>query len=69
MNIKTAILTACGLVLGAAALAAGEPLPAWAYPWAPEIKLPVEDGVARRVPGSAAVYSVTQINDLFAAVV
>ena len=69
MKIKTATLTACGLVLGATAFAAGEPLPAWAYPWAPEIKLPVDDGVARRVPGSAATYSLTQINDLFAAVV
>ena len=47
----------------------GEPLPAWAYPWAPDVKRPVDDGVARRVPGSTATYSVTQINDLFAAVV
>ena len=69
MKIKTAILTACGLVLGATALAAGEPLPAWAYPWAPDVKPPVDDGVARRVPGSTATYSLTQIDDLFATVV
>lgn len=54
MNARTPSLTVLGLVLCAAAFAAGEPLPAWAYPWAPEIQLPVDDGVARRVPGSAA---------------
>lgn len=73
MSARILILTALGLVLGATAtttaFAAGEPLPAWAYPWAPDVNLPVDDGVARRVPGSAATYSVTQINDLFAAVV
>lgn len=69
MNARTTILTALGLVLGTCAFAAGEPLPSWAYPWAPDVKRPVDDGVARRVPGSAAVYSVTQINDLFATVV
>ena len=69
MNIRTMILTVLGLVLGTFAFAAGEPLPTWAYPWAPDVKRPVDDGVARRVPGSTATYSVTQINDLFAAVV
>ena len=73
MSARILILTALGLVLGATAtttaFAAGEPLPAWAYPWAPDVNLPVDDGVMRRVPGSAATYSVTQINDLFAAVV
>ena len=73
MNARTITLSALGLVLAttvfASAFAAGEPLPSWAYPWAPDVKPAVDDGVARRVPGSAAVYSVTQINDLFAAVV
>jgi cytochrome c553 len=73
MNARTLVLTVVSLVLGTTsvvnAFAAGEPLPAWAYPWAPEINLPVDDGVTRRVPGSTAAYSVTQINDLFAAVV
>lgn len=68
MKVKTKILTAFGLALGTAAFAAGE-LPGWAYPWAPEVKLPVDDGVARRVPGSTATFSLTQIDDLFAAVV
>lgn len=69
MKIRTKILTALGLAVGTAAFAAGELLPAWAYPWAPEVNLQVDDGVARRVPDSAASYSVTQINDLFATVV
>ena len=69
MNRRKVILMAAALVLGCRAFAAGEPLPTWAYPWAPDVKRPVDDGVARRVPGSTATYSVTQINDLFAAVV
>ena len=69
MDARTLTLTALGLVLSTFAFAAGEPVPAWAYPWAPDVKPLVDDGVARRVPGSAATYSLTQINDLFAAVV
>jgi cytochrome c553 len=69
MKIRIATLTMCGVVLGASASVFGDPLPAWAYPWAPEIPLPADDGVARRVPDSNAIYSLTQINDLFGVVV
>lgn len=47
------------------ALGAEEP-PAWAYPVnPPNIKLPPDDGVPRRVPNSTATYSLTQIRDRF----
>ncbi len=47
--------------------AAEEP-PAWAYPMrAPDFKPRAEDGILRRVPGSSATYSVTQLHDLFQA--
>jgi cytochrome c553 len=41
------------------------PLPAWAYPWVPDFKLPPDDGIPRRVPDSAATYTITQERDLF----
>lgn len=45
--------------------AAEEP-PAWAYPVnPPDFKVRPEDGVLRRVPGSDATYSVTQLRDRF----
>lgn len=69
MTLKTTVLTALGLALGTAAFAAGDPLPAWAYPWAPEVPSPTDDGVPRKAPGSAATYTITQIDDLFATVV
>src|ERR1700754_4582273 len=39
--------------------------PAWAYPWAPDFKAPPDDGIPRRVPDSAAAFTVTQERDLF----
>ena len=39
MKTRTVILTAVGLIVGATAFAAGEPPPAWTYPWAPAVKL------------------------------
>ncbi len=65
MKPKTLILMVFGLVLGATALAAGEPLPAWAYPWVPDYKVPDDDGILRSVPDSVAAISVTQQRDLF----
>lgn len=41
------------------------PLPAWAYPWDPNFKVPPDDGVPRRVPDSTATFTLTQIRDLF----
>ncbi len=40
--------------------------PAWAYPVNPPgLKPPPDDGVPRRVPGSSATFTVTQIRDRF----
>lgn len=41
------------------------PLPAWAYPWDPNFKVLPDDGVPRRVPDSAAAFTLTQVRDLF----
>ena len=42
--------------------------PAWAYPVnPPDFKPRPEDGILRRVPGSSATYSVTQLSDRFLA--
>jgi len=47
---------------------AAEGPPEWAYPVnPPDFKPPEEDGVPRRVPGSSATYSVTQLRDRFIA--
>ena len=65
MTVRAAIFMAFGLVVGATASAAGDPLPAWAYPWVPDFTLPPDDGVPRRVPDSAITHTVTQERDLF----
>lgn len=64
----------CGALLSVLALSvapstpvpgAEEP-PAWAYPVnPPNVKLPPDDGVPRRVPNSSATYTLTQIRDRF----
>ena len=47
---------------------AAEDPPAWAYPVnPPNLKVRPEDGIPRRVPGSDATYSVTQLRDRFIA--
>jgi cytochrome c553 len=49
------------------ALGAEEP-PAWAYPVnPPDLKPRADDGIARRVPASSAMYSVSQLRDRFIA--
>jgi cytochrome c553 len=55
------------VTIGGAASAA-DPLPHWAYPVNPPgTQLPPDDGVPRRVPGSTAAFTLTQIRDLFKA--
>lgn len=39
--------------------------PAWAYPWAPDFKMPADDGVPRHVPDSTASFTITQERNLF----
>lgn len=41
--------------------------PPWAYPIQPPVTLPPDDGVPRRVPGSTAALTLTQIRDLYVA--
>ena len=62
------ILTfAWGFVAGLPACAAEGP-PEWAYPVnPPNLVPPPDDGVPRRVPGSTATYTVTQLRDRFIA--
>ena len=40
-------------------------LPAWAYPWDPDFKVPPADDVPQRLPGSTAAFSWNQARDLF----
>ena len=41
-----------------------EPPPSWAYPVnPPDLKLPPDDGTPRRVPGSNATFTLTQVRD------
>ena len=55
-------------VFSAAPPAFAEDAPVWAYPVnPPDLKPRAEDGVFRRVPGSAVAYSVTQLRDRFIA--
>jgi cytochrome c553 len=56
---------ACALVMGTAR---AETPPPWAYPANPPgFKPSPDDGTVRRVPGSSAGYTLTQVRDLFLA--
>ena len=59
----------CAALTAVAATGVGsEPLPQWAYPVNPPGLQPApDDGVPRRVPGSSAAFTLTQIRDLFKA--
>ncbi len=48
-----------------APVASQQPPPPWAYPIQPPVTLPPDDGVPRRVPGSTAAFTLTQIRDLY----
>src|SRR5262245_13603845 len=57
------LVLALGVAPSLPALGA-EDAPAWAYPINPPgIKPPPDDGVPRRVPNSAAAFTLTQIRD------
>ena len=63
----TILASLFALVAGLPAYGAEGP-PEWAYPVnPPDFKPPEEDGVPRRVPGSSATYTVTQLRDRFIA--
>jgi len=68
-SIFTAILalSVASFSSSAPTLSAEDP-PAWAYPVnPPDFKPRPDDGILRRVPGSSATYSVTQLRDRFIA--
>jgi cytochrome c553 len=46
-------------------IASQQPPPPWAYPIQPAVKPTPDDGVPRRVPGSTAAFTLTQIRDLY----
>jgi len=57
----------CAFAAGSPGFAAEGP-PAWAYPVnPPDFVAPPDDGVPRRVPGSTATYTLTQLRDRFIA--
>jgi cytochrome c553 len=63
----TILAAVCALTAGVPACGAEAP-PEWAYPVnPPDFKLPPDDGVPRRVQGSTATYTVTQLRDRFIA--
>jgi cytochrome c553 len=65
---RLALILAVAAAAGAGNLAAAVDPPAWAYPVNPPgFKPRADDGQPRRVPGSTAGYTVTQLRDLFAA--
>jgi cytochrome c553 len=47
--------------------ASGQSPPAWAYPVQAPVKPPPDDGIPKRVPGSNAAFTLTQIRDLYVA--
>ena len=50
-----------------APIASLQPPPPWAYAIQPAVQLPPDDGVPKRVPGSAAAITITEIRDLYVA--
>ena len=58
------LLPLASLVVLAAPATAQEAPPPWAYPInPPDLKLPPDDGTPRRVPGSSATFTLTQVRD------
>src|SRR6185436_10713495 len=65
--LPTLLLPMSALAPATGALAQDrEPPPAWAYPVnPPDLKPPSDDGSLRRVPGSQAAYTLTQVRDRY----
>jgi hypothetical protein len=59
---------ACAALASSVSSVAADPLLQWAYPVNPPgLQPPPDDGIPRRVPGSAAAFTFTQSRDLFEA--
>jgi len=75
MRFALSVLVLIGMTASGPAMAqspaAGSPppspasFPAWAYPWAPDFKVPPDDGMPRHVPESTATFTLTQVRNLF----
>jgi len=64
--IRKYVLSICVTIALAAGARQPEPPPPWAYPKpAPDYKARVDDGTLRHVPGSAAGWTLSQLNDRF----
>ncbi len=66
-NLVAALTLGFVMAMGAGALAdSASPPPPWAYPVNPPGTQPApDDGTLKRVPGSSAAFTLTQIRDLF----
>jgi cytochrome c553 len=70
MKTRTAllVLSLMAMLSTAIPVQSQEPPPAWAFPVnPPDFKPAPDDGTLRRVPGSTATYTLTQVRDLFVA--
>jgi cytochrome c553 len=68
MKVVGFLIPVFAALVASATAAAPEPPPPWAYVTnPPDFKARVDDGVPRRVPDSAASYTVSQLKDLFTA--
>jgi cytochrome c553 len=66
--LRLALCIPLAFALSTRPAASAENPPAWAYPAnPPDFKPPPDDGSIRRVPGSSAGYTLTQLRDLFLA--
>jgi len=74
MRTALALLAAIGIAASGVAVAQIQALaapasaasfPAWAYPWAPDFKIPPDDGQPTRVPDSTQSFTIAQERDLF----
>jgi len=65
-TLAVLLLPFAAAVLAATPAESQESPPAWAYPVnPPDLKLPPDDGTIRRVPGSNAGYTLTELRDRF----
>jgi cytochrome c553 len=68
MRLLVAAVSLAAISSVATPACGAEDPPAWAYPVnPPDFKVRPEDGIPRRVPGSDATYTVTQLRDRFIA--
>jgi cytochrome c553 len=67
-NAARRIISLLALAVGSAAAQSQDEPPSWAYPVnPPNFQRAPDDGSIRRVPGSTAGFTLTQVRDLFAA--